>query len=180
MGRSAHLLKLEERPSTPGNGHEQPHSASLSSASSPVTAEQQAIYLNAVPLLVLGVAYLAAGASLMPVLVRSRGAIRELELALALVFPCVGLAAIVFGLLVVHDREPVGGSGWPGFVAAVVAFVPVVAFFVRFRERALILTAPSLARTAEELGRLRGAETLQEAARAIAERTCELARVELG
>jgi signal transduction histidine kinase len=145
-----------------------------------VTAEQQAIYLNAVPLLVLGVAYLAAGLSLMPVLVRSRGAIRELELALALVFPCVGVAAIVFGLLVVHDREPVGGNGWPGFVAVVLAFVPVVGFFVRFRERALILTAPRLARTAEELGRLRGAETLQEAARAIAERTCELVRVELG
>ena len=94
-----------------------------------MTAEQQAIYLNAVPLLVLGVAYLAAGVSLLPVLVRSRGAIRELELALALVFPCVGVAAIVFGLLVLRDREPVGGSGWPGFVATLIAFVPVVAFF---------------------------------------------------
>ena len=62
-----------------------------------MTAEQQAIYLNAVPLLVLGAAYIAAGLSLVPVLVRSRGALRELELALALVFPCGGIAAIVFG-----------------------------------------------------------------------------------
>jgi signal transduction histidine kinase len=145
-----------------------------------VTAEQQAIYLNAVPLLVLGAAYLAAGASLLPVLVRSRGAIRELELALALVFPCGGIAAIIFGLLVLRDREPVGGSAWPGFVATLVAFVPVVAFFVRFRERALILTAPSLARSAEELGRLRRADTVEEAARVVAERACALARVEIG
>ena len=144
-----------------------------------MTAERQAIYLNAIPLLVLGVAYLAAGFSLLPVLVRARGALRELELALALLFPCVGVAAIVFGLLVLRDREPVGGSGWPGFVAVLIAFVPVVAFFARFRERTLMLTAPGLARAAEELGRLRTAETIDEAARAIADRAHALAHVEV-
>ncbi len=144
-----------------------------------MTAEQQAIYLNAVPLLVLGAAYVAAGLSLVPVLVRSRGALRELELALALVFPCGGIAAIVFGALVLRDGEPVGGSGWPGFVAILLALVPVVAFFVRFRERTLILTAPGIARAAEELGRLRSAESVEEAARAVADRARELAHVEV-
>ena len=76
-----------------------------------MTTEQQAIWLNAVPLLVLGVVYLAAGASLVPAFLRApRNTLRGPELALALVFPCGGAAAIAFGLLVLRDREPVGGA----------------------------------------------------------------------
>ena len=81
--------------------------------------------MNAVPLLALGVVYLAAGASLAPAFLGApRNTVRGLELALALVFPCVGIAAIVFGLLVLRDREPIGGSGWPGFAATLLALVP--------------------------------------------------------
>ena len=145
-----------------------------------MTAERQAIYLNAVPLLVLGAAYLTAGASLLPQLIRSRSAFRDLEPALALVFPFGGLAAIVFGLLVLRDREPVGGSGWPGFLAILLAFVPALVFFARFRERTLLLTAPGIARAAEELDRLRRAQTVQDAARAIVERAQTIGRVEFG
>jgi signal transduction histidine kinase len=142
-----------------------------------VTTEQQAIWLNAVPLLALGVAYLAAGASLAPALLRARGAVREPEFALALVFPCGGAAAVIFGLLVLRDREPVGGSGWPGLAAALLAFVPALVLFARFRERTLLLTGPGLARAA---GRLRGAGTIEEASREIVERAVSLARTEFG
>ncbi len=75
----------------------------------PVTAEQQAIYLNGIPLIALGAIYLAAGASLVPTLLRERRQIRDLELALALVFACGGAAALIFGLLVLDQRAPVGG-----------------------------------------------------------------------
>ena len=145
----------------------------------PVTTEQQAIYLNAIPLLVLGAVYLAAAASLLPALVRARDAVHELELTLALVFPCVGGAAIVFGVLVLRDREPVGGSGWPGLLAVAVALFPALAFFVRFRDRTLLLTAPSRARVAEERVRLRDAETLHEAAREVVDRAAGIVGVEL-
>ena len=60
-----------------------------------MTTEQQAIWLNAVPLLVLGVVYLAAGASLVPAFLGApRNTLRGPELALELVFPCGGAAAI--------------------------------------------------------------------------------------
>jgi PAS domain S-box-containing protein len=145
-----------------------------------VTSEQQAIYLNAIPLLTLGVIYLAAGASLVPEVVRARRAARELELALALVFPCGGTAALVFGLLVVRDREPVGGSGWLGLAAIALALVPALAFFARFRDRALLVTAPGRARLAEERGRLRDAATLEEAGRELVDLAAALVRVEFG
>ncbi len=141
-----------------------------------MTTEQQAIWLNAVPLLALGVVYLAAGASLVPVFLGApRHTVRGLELALALVFPCGGVAAIVFGLLVLRDREPIGGSGWPGFAATLVALVPALVLFARFRERTLLLTGPSLVRAA---GRLRDATTIAEASHEIVERAASTARTE--
>lgn len=141
-----------------------------------MTTEQQAIWLNAVPLLALGVIYLAAGASLVPAFLGApRNTVRGPELALALVFPCGGVAAIVFGLLVLGDREPIGGSGWPGFAATLVALVPPLVLFVRFRERTLLLTGPGLARTA---GRLREAATITEASHELVERAASVARTE--
>ena len=141
-----------------------------------MTTEQQAIWLNAIPLLALGVVYLAAGASLVPAFLRApRNTVRGLELALALVFPCGGIAAIVFGLLVLRDREPVGGSGWPGFAATLIALVPALVLFARFRERTLLLTGPGLARAA---GRLRDATTIAEASHELVERAASTARTE--
>jgi two-component system phosphate regulon sensor histidine kinase PhoR len=142
-----------------------------------VTTEQQAIWLNAVPLLALGVVYLAAGASLLPALLGPRhNAVRELQLAPALVFVCGGAAAVVFGLLVLRDREPVGGSGWPGLAAILLALVPALVFFARFSERTRLLTGPpGLARTA---GRLRDADTIARASRDLVERAASVARTE--
>ena len=163
MGRSAYLLKRG------GNPRRFPRIR----LEGPVTTEQQAIWLNAVPLLALGVMYLAAGASAL--LRARRSGVRELELALALVFFCGGAAAVIFGVLVLREREPVGGSGWPGLVAILLALVPALVLFARFRERTPLLTGPGLARVA---GRLRDAGTIGEASREIVDRAASVARTE--
>ena len=113
MGRSAYLSKPQEWRRKPGIGIAVPYHPSRS----PVTAEQQALYLNAIPLLVLGAVYLVAASSLLPEVLRARGVLRELELALALVFPCVGVAAVLIGLLILREGEPIGGSAWPALGA---------------------------------------------------------------
>jgi GAF domain-containing protein/two-component sensor histidine kinase len=141
-----------------------------------VTAEQQAIYLNALPLLALGIVYLAAGASLVPALLRERSRMRAL--ALALVFPCGGLAALTFGVLVLVGGEPVGGHPWPALAAVLVALGPAIAFFTHFSERGLMLTTPVRAREAEDRHLIRVATTSDEVARRLLDRAAAIARVE--
>ena len=126
MGRSAYLFKRGKR----APPREFAANRSLSSDLGPVTSEQQALYLNVIPLLALGVIYLAAAVSLVPGLRRDR---REPERTLALGFACGGAAAVVFALLILRDREPLGGNGWLGFAAILVAALPALAFFARYR-----------------------------------------------
>lgn len=149
------------------------------------------MYLNAIPLLALGGIYLAAAASLVPSLVRERGRIRELELALALVFPCGGGAAVILGLLVLEQREPVGGNAWAGLAAVVLALGPALAFFARFRERSLLLTARSRAHEAERRSstqerqriasaRLAGVTSIEDAARVLVDESLALVGADFG
>jgi PAS domain S-box-containing protein len=156
-----------------------------------VTSEQQAIYLNAIPLLALGGIYLVAAASLVPSFLRERRRKRELELAFALIFPCGGAAAVIFGLLILEQREPVGGRAWAGLVAVVLALGPALAFFARFRDRALLLTGPARARAAEErstvhdreraaASRLSSASSVEEAARALVDEGVAIVGAEFG
>ena len=114
-----------------------------------MSAESQAIYLNAIPLLALAGLYLLAAATLAPGVWRERAHIRELELTLALVFPAGGIAALIFGLALLAEPEPPGGNGWLGLVAILFAAVPVAVYFARRNERALVLTGSRLARQAE-------------------------------
>ena len=116
-----------------------------------MTPESQAIYLNAVPLLVLGGLYLLAAATLAPLAWRERTRVGDLEFTLALVFPAGGVAATIFGIAVLADAEagPVGGSAWLGLAAVVFAGVPVLLYFSRWRDRALLLTGAHRARAAE-------------------------------
>lgn len=158
---------------------------------SPVTSEQQAIYLNAIPLLALGAIYLVAAASLVPSLLRERGRIRQLELALALVFPCGGVAAVILGLLVLEQREPVAGNAWAGLAAVVPALGPALAFFARFRERALLLTGAARAKEAEQrssvqeqqriaAGRVGQAASLEDAARVLVDESLAIVGADFG
>jgi PAS domain S-box-containing protein len=121
-----------------------------------VSAESQAIYLNAIPLLALGGLYLLAAATLAPGVWRERGHLRELELTLALVFPAGGVAALVFGFALLAEPQPPGGNGWIGLVAIICAAVPVAVYFARRNERAVVLTASRVARQAEQERSLQG------------------------
>ena len=115
-----------------------------------LTSETQAILLNAVPLLVVGCLYLLAAATLAPSLWRDRGRIRTLELTLALMFPAVGVAAVLLAVAVLVDGEAIGGDGWLAFVGTIVSAIPPIVYFVRFRERDLILTGSHRVLEAEE------------------------------
>src|SRR5205823_4060795 len=65
--------------------------------------------------------------------------------------------AAVFGFLVLHQREPLGGELWSAFVATLVAFVPPLVLLGRWRERALV-TSGMRAREAEARTTIRDRE----------------------
>ena len=114
-----------------------------------MSPERQAILFSALPLLLLGVAYLSAAATLVPHLWRERAQMREIEYALATVYPAGAVAALIFGIIVLREREAPGGSPWWTIAAVAFAAVPVVGYFVRWRERGLLLSAPRRVREAE-------------------------------
>ena len=71
------------------------------------------MFFNAVPLFVLAAAYLAVAAALAPRLWRERARLRVNDLALALMFPCIGipLASLAPRLLLADARargQPAG------------------------------------------------------------------------
>jgi hypothetical protein len=160
-----------------------------------VSSENQAIFLNAIPLLILGLLYLLAAAALAPSLVRERRNVRELELSLALVFPAGGIAAVVFGLLVLDTREPVGERAWAILAVVGVALLPLVALAARWSQRIHLLTGAQRARAAEELSSERELQrrsvntfttalarttTAEEVGRLLVDGVCELLDVDFG
>jgi PAS domain S-box-containing protein len=123
-----------------------------------VSQEHQAVYFNAVPLLVLAAAYLLVAATFVPTFWRERRRLGVPDLALMLVFPSVGIPAAVFGVLVLRDRNPLGGEVWPPFFATVIAIVPALLFLTRLGERARFVVSGARAREAEELVSMRDRE----------------------
>jgi PAS domain S-box-containing protein len=115
-----------------------------------VSAEQQALVLNAIPLMVVGGAYLAAGLSLAPSLFRERERGRKVDYALAVGYPCGGLAAVTLGVLVLLDGRPLAGNGWIALATILLAGLPALLFFRRWRDRALLLTGAGRTREAEQ------------------------------
>ena len=89
-----------------------------------MTPEDQAVYFNAVPLFILAGAYLMVAAALAPTLWRERRRVSVTDVALAALFPAIGIAAGIFAVEVLHDRSPIGGHVWPAFAATLVALVP--------------------------------------------------------
>jgi PAS domain S-box-containing protein len=129
------------------------------SSESPVTPQDQAVYFNAVPLLVLAAAYLSVAAVLGPTVWRERGRAGLADVAAALVFPLVGVAAAIFGIVVLVDQSPVGGHVWPPFVACVIGLIPPALVWVaRWHDRSNIFLTGARAREAEELVSLRDRE----------------------
>ena len=124
-----------------------------------MTPQDQAVYFNAVPLLVLAAAYLLVAAMLGPTLWRERGRAGLTDIAVALVFPGIGIPAAIFGIVVLADRSPVGGHVWPPFAACLIGLVPpTLVGLARWHERSDLLLSGARAREAEELVSLRDRE----------------------
>jgi len=96
-----------------------------------VTEEAQALFLNAIPLLALSALYLAATLALAPGLWRDRSRLRDVDVALALVYPGLAVAAAILGALVLADREPLAESPLIALAAIVAAGVPALAMLAR-------------------------------------------------
>ncbi|HEX6679597.1 MAG TPA: GAF domain-containing protein [Gaiellaceae bacterium] len=123
-----------------------------------MSAESKAVLFNAVPLFAVAIAYLGVTAALAPGLWRERSRLTANELALALVFPCIGIPAAIMGAAVLESRTAIGGHLWASFAASVIAFLPAIVFLSRWAERAELLSSGPRAREAEELVSMRGRE----------------------
>jgi len=100
-----------------------------------VTQSAQALWLNAVPLLVVAVAYLGATALLAPPLWAERGRATAVDWALVLLFPSLAVVAASYGTELAVHRTPLPGGVWPTFAVAVALLAPPVLVLARWRER---------------------------------------------
>ena len=100
----------------------------------PVSPHDQAVYFNALPLLIVAASYLFVAALLGAALWRQRDRVTTADLALASIFPAVGIAAAIVGVVVLADGAPLGGHVWPPFVACAIALIPALAFLFRRQE----------------------------------------------
>jgi two-component system phosphate regulon sensor histidine kinase PhoR len=109
---------------------------------------------NAVPLFAVAAAYLAVTAALVPQLWRERAGLTANDLALGLVFPCIGIPAATLGVVVLVDRHAIGGHLWISFAAAIIAILPALVFVTRWGDRAQSSAGGSNTREAEALEEL--------------------------
>jgi PAS domain S-box-containing protein len=91
-----------------------------------VSRSDQALWFNAVPLIAVAAAYLGATALLARAL-RERGPRSQLEPGVLAVFPTVGLAAAVYGIVLAAERQAPPGGIWLTLGVALVFGLP--AFF---------------------------------------------------
>jgi PAS domain S-box-containing protein len=91
-----------------------------------VSQANQALWLNAVPLLVVAAAYFAVTALLGPSLWAERRRASLPELAVLVVFPAAGLAAAISGVVLAVEREPPAGGVWLTLGVAVVLGIPAL------------------------------------------------------
>jgi PAS domain S-box-containing protein len=136
-----------------------------------VTQSAQALWLNAVPLLVVAAAYLGATALLAPPLWAERGRATAVDWALVLLFPCLAVVTAVYGTELAGHRDPLAGGVWPTFGLALVVLVPPLLVLARWRERAIVATGGVRVREAVQTSSLRDREL-----ESIAEISGELAR----
>ena len=123
-----------------------------------MTDESQAVWFNGVPLVALAALYLGVSVAITPAFLRRRKGATLLDWAQALLFPCIGIAAALFGAQVLKDRSPIGTEPWLPFVAMVVAAVPPILFALRLGDRALVAAGMRQAREATERADLRERE----------------------
>ena len=84
----------------------------------------QAVVFNAVPLLIVAVAYAVVAGAVLPPLWGDRARSHPLDWATALVFPAIAGCAGIIGATVWYDRKPLAGHVWPAFAASLLALHP--------------------------------------------------------
>src|SRR6478672_106645 len=158
IGRPAYLLKR-------GRGRARGDSRSLDGPlcasyhpQGPVSAETEAVVFNAVPLFAVAAAYLAIAVGVAPRLWRERAGLTANDLALGLMFPCIGIPAAILGAAVLDSRNAIGGHLWFSFAASLIALLPALVFLARWGERGELLSGGQRAREAEQLVSVRGRE----------------------
>jgi two-component system phosphate regulon sensor histidine kinase PhoR len=132
-----------------------------------VSTEAKVVFLNAVPLFAVAAAYLAVTVAVAPRLWRERAGLTSNELALALVFPCIGIPAVILASATLDDRKAIAGHIWLSFAASMIALLPALVLLFRWGGRGELLSSGARAREAEELVSVRGREL--EAVAAISE-----------
>jgi PAS domain S-box-containing protein len=123
-----------------------------------VTRATQAILFNGLPLFVLAAAYLGVFAALAPTLWQERRRASVPDLALASIFPGLGIPALIWATAVTVEGEPIAGNVWLPLVGIVIALLPALVFLLGWSDRVGTLLAPVRAREAEEKASLRGRE----------------------
>ena len=88
-----------------------------------MSRSDQVLWFDAVPLLVVASAYLGATASLVPAL-RGRRPRSQVETGALAVFPAIGLAAAVYGIVLAVEREVPPGGIWLTLGLVVLVGVP--------------------------------------------------------
>jgi PAS domain S-box-containing protein len=136
-----------------------------------VSQANQALWFNAVPLLLIAAAYLVASALLGLILWAARRHASLLDLATFLVFPVFGVVSGVYGVVILVNREPLAGGVWLTLAVALVAALPPVLILIRSHERAILATGALRAREAEARSSSQGREI-----RSIAAMTSALGR----
>src|SRR4051812_25603272 len=79
-----------------------------------------------------------------------RGRAHPLDWATAAVFPGVACAAAILGVLVLHDRRPLGGHLWASLAATLAALLPALLLLARWRDRAFVVGGIGRTLDAEE------------------------------
>jgi PAS domain S-box-containing protein len=123
-----------------------------------VTQTSEALWLNAVPLLVAAAAYVGATALLVPPLWAERRRASAVDVAFVLLFPALATVVGVYGAVVAVRQEPLDGGVWLTLALAVLLFVPPLLVLVRWRERAIVATGSVRVRAAVEASTLRDRE----------------------
>jgi two-component system phosphate regulon sensor histidine kinase PhoR len=119
-----------------------------------VSPETKAALFNAVPLFAVAAVYLVLTLAVVPRLWRERRHLIANDLALALLFPCVGVPAGIIGAAVLRDRDAIGGHLWISFGAILAVLVPAIIFVARRGDDDEAAAAESRARETEELEEL--------------------------
>jgi PAS domain S-box-containing protein len=153
----------------------------------------ESVLFNALPLLLLAGVYFAVTATLAPALARERARSDGRDYVVVGIFPAIGSAAAIFGLLVIVDRRPFGGHLWLSLVAVLIAILPALLFLAPWGDRGLLVGGSRRVRDAEARMSLRDRELeavaamsnalarahdVEEAARPLIQRVRELIGVE--